>query len=121
MDTESKKTTGPKDLKKEGGLSSMEIPMRNTSAGGRKLQCTDKRPGCDQQTCCCNFSQRQVQTNGEKPARGKKPWTSLLGVSGTDTPLQGGASISGLLGHLVSEVGGSVWRRRHYLDVLDSN
>jgi hypothetical protein len=40
-----------------------------------------------------------------------KPGTSLLGVSGTDTPLQG-ASISGIptvgeeLGHLVSEVGG---------------
>jgi hypothetical protein len=41
----------------------------------------------------------------------EKPGTSLLGVSGTDTPLQG-ASISGLpaveeeLGHLVSRVGG---------------
>jgi hypothetical protein len=84
-------SSGPK---KEQGLPSKEIPMRNTSAGGWKLRCTVKGPGC-----------KPVVRNLPEV----KPRTLLLGVSSTDIPLQGASSSSiptvRGLGHLVSGVG----------------
>jgi hypothetical protein len=73
-------SSGPK---REEGLPFKEIPMRNTSAGSSMLRCTVKWPGCNQRTCCWDFSRRHGRISGEKPARGKNKKNPLLGVSCT--------------------------------------
>jgi hypothetical protein len=103
MDTEPNKTTGPKELKTKRDSpprrSPQEIPQRGAQSSGVPL----RGPAATSEPA------------GVISAKGRdepmvKPGTSLLGGSGTNTPLQG-ASISGLpavgeLGHLVSGVGG---------------
>jgi hypothetical protein len=60
--------------KREQGLS-FKISIRNTSAGGYKLQCNIMEPSCIQQTL--RFQPKAGTISGEKPAQGKTKDPSL--------------------------------------------
>jgi hypothetical protein len=84
--------------------------MRNTSVGGWKLRCNIKGHGCNSEPAF-EISAKGRDEPVVRNLPEVKPRTPLLGVSSTDTPLQG-ASTSSIptvgerLGHLVSGVGG---------------
>jgi hypothetical protein len=93
MDTESKKTTGPKDLKTKmespPRRSLQEIFQQRVGSSGAPLM----GPAATSEPAAAISAIGREETMVRNLPE-VKPGTSLLGVSGTDTPLQG-ASFSG--------------------------
>jgi hypothetical protein len=110
MDIKSEKTTGPKDLKTKRNSpprrSLREILQQGAGSSGALL----RGPAATSKPAAV-ISAKGRDEPMVRNLPEVKPGTSLLRVSGTDTPLQG-ASISGLpavggeLVHLVSGIGG---------------
>jgi hypothetical protein len=109
METKSNKTTGSKDLKETRGSpprrSTREILQQGGGSSGVPLRGLVETSETAVEISAKSRDELVVRNLPEV-----KPRTSLLGVSGSGTPLQG-ASISGILtveelGYLVSGVGG---------------
>jgi hypothetical protein len=62
------KTNGPKDLKKKRESPPRRSPREIFQQGAGSSGVLVRDPVTTLGTCCCNFSQGQGRTNGEKPA-----------------------------------------------------